>query len=153
MDVILLENVENLGKMGEVVSVARGYARNYLLPQGKAMEATEGAQKVVAEKMVLEAKRDHKRKEAAEVLAADLVKRDLSVVIAAKVGEEDKLYGSVTARDIAAALAEQKELEFEHQQIGLENPLKEIGEFEVPVKLHAEVAITIKVKVEAEAAE
>ncbi|MBD3219862.1 50S ribosomal protein L9, partial [bacterium] len=99
MDVILLKTVDNLGKMGEVVSVARGYARNYLLPQGMAMEATEGARKLVSEKMVLEAKRDHKRKEAAETLAADLVKKDLSVTIGAKAGEEDRLYGSVTARD------------------------------------------------------
>jgi large subunit ribosomal protein L9 len=149
MDVILLKTVDNLGKMGEVVTVARGYARNYLLPQGVAMEATEGARKVVAEKMVLEAKRDHKRKEAAETLAADLVKKDLRVTLKAKAGEENKLYGSVSARDIAAALAEQKDLELEHQQIVLDAPLKELGEFEVPVKLHAEVEIPVKVTIEA----
>jgi large subunit ribosomal protein L9 len=149
MDVILLKTVDNVGRMGEVVSVARGYARNYLLPQGMAMEATEGARKLVSEKMVLEARRDHKRKEAAETLAAELVKKDLSVTIGAKAGAEDRLYGSVTARDIAAALGEHKGLEIDHHQIALDAPLKEIGEFEVPVKLHAEVSITVKVNVEA----
>ncbi|MBD3222391.1 50S ribosomal protein L9, partial [bacterium] len=97
----------------------------------------------------LEAKRDHKRKEAAETLAADLVKKDLSVTIGAKAGEEDRLYGSVTARDIATALGEQRDLEIDHHQIVLDAPLKETGEFEVPVKLHAEVSITVKVNVEA----
>jgi len=149
MDVILLQTVENLGKLGETVSVARGYARNFLVPQGLAVEASEGAQKMVGDKMVLEAKRDHKRKEAAEVLAADLVAKNLSVTIKSKAGEESRLYGSVSARDIVAALAEQKSLEIEHQQIVLAEPIKEIGDFEVPLKLHAEVQISVKVAVQA----
>jgi len=149
MDVILLQSVENLGDMGQTVSVARGFARNYLLPKGLAMEASDGAKKIVADKMVLEAKRDHKRKEAAEVLAAELVAKNLSVTIPAKVGEENKLYGSVTVRDIATALAEHKSLEVEHSQLLLDEPIKEIGEFEVPLKLHSEVQISISVKVEA----
>lgn len=150
MDVILIKSVENLGKLGDVVAVARGYARNYLLPQGLAVEATEGAKKMVADKMVLEAKRDHKRKEAAELLAADLVKKDLTVTIVAKVGEEGgKLYGSVTARDIVEALASQKHVEVEHQQLLLDGPLKEIGEFELPLKLHADVQVSVKVVVKA----
>ena len=149
MDVILLKTVENLGEMGEVVSVARGYARNYLYPQGLAMEASEGAKKVVAEKMVLEAKRDHKRKEAAEVLAAELVAKNLAVTVSAKVAEENKLYGSITARDISAALTEQKSLEIEHQQLLLDEPIKELGEYEVPLKLHAEVQVSVKVAVTA----
>jgi len=148
MDVILIKSVENLGKLGDVVAVARGYARNYLLPQGLAVEATEGAKKMVADKMVLEAKRDHKRKEAAELLAADLVKKDLTVTIEAKVGEEGgKLYGSVTARDIVEALASQKHFDVEHQQLLLDAPLKEIGEFELPLKLHADVQVSVKVVV------
>lgn len=149
MDVILLKTVDNLGKMGETVSVARGYARNYLLPQGFAVEATAGAQKMVSEKMVLEAKRDSKRKEAAEVLAAEFVKKDLSVTIGAKVTEGEKLYGSVAANDIAAALADQKDVQVEHQQLALEAPIKELGEYEVPLKLHAEVQVTVKVLVQA----
>lgn len=149
MDVILLQTLDNLGKIGDTVSVARGYARNYLLPQGLAVEASEGARKMVADKMVLEAKRDHKRKEAAETLAAELNAKDLSVTIAAKVGEENRLYGSVTGRDIATALAEQKALEVEHAQLKLDEPIKELGEYEVPLKLHAEVEITVKVAVQA----
>jgi large subunit ribosomal protein L9 len=148
MDVILLESVDNLGKLGDTVTVSRGYARNYLLPQGLAVEATEGARKMVAGKMVLEAKRDHKRKEAAEVLASELLRKGLHVTIGAKVGDEDKLYGSVTVRDIATALAEQKDLEVEHAQIQLDAPLKEIGEHEVPLKLHTEVQVPVKVTVQ-----
>lgn len=148
MDVILIKSVENLGKLGDVVAVARGYARNYLLPQGFAVEATEGAKKMVADKVVLEAKRDHKRKEAAELLAADMVKKDLKVTIAAKVGDEGgKLYGSVTARDIVEALASQKHVEVEHQQLLLDAPIKETGEFELPLRLHADVQVSIKVVV------
>ena len=149
MDVILLQTVENLGKLGETVSVARGYARNFLVPQGLAVEASEGAHKMVGDKMVLEAKRDHKRMEAAEVLAAELVAKNLSVTIKSKAGEENRLYGSVSARDIVTALAEQKSLEIEHQQIVLAEPIKEIGDYEVPLKLHAEVQISVKVAVQA----
>ncbi len=147
MDVILLQTVENLGKIGETVSVARGYARNFLVPKGIAVEASEGASKMVADKMVLESKRDHKRKDAAEVLARELVAKDLTVTIDAKAGEEDRLYGSVAARDIAVALGEQKSIEVDHQQIVLDEPLKELGEFEVPLKLHPEVQISVKVAV------
>ncbi|MEZ4388490.1 MAG: 50S ribosomal protein L9 [Candidatus Krumholzibacteriia bacterium] len=147
MDVILLKSIDKLGKMGDTVSVARGHARNYLLPQGLAVEATEGARKMVADKMVLEAKRDHKRKEAAEVLAAELVKKDLTVTIGAKVAEEGRLYGSVSVRDIAEALASQKQLEIEHQQLILDAPLKELGEYELPLRLHADVQVSVKVLV------
>lgn len=149
MDVILIKNVENLGDLGQVVSVARGYARNYLLPQGLAVEASEGARKMVAEKLVLEAKRDHKRKDAAEIVAADLVQKDLTVTIEAKAAEENKLYGSVTVREIADALKAQKALVVEHHQLLLDSPLKELGEYEVPLKLHAEVQISVKVVVQA----
>lgn len=149
MDVILIKSVDNLGKLGDVVAVARGYARNYLLPQGLAVEATEGAKKMVADKMVLEAKRDHKRKEAAELLASELVKKDLTVTLEAKVGDEGKLYGSVTARDIVDALASQKQFEVDHHQLVLDGPLKETGEFELPLKLHADVQVSVKVVVKA----
>jgi large subunit ribosomal protein L9 len=148
MDVILLKTLDNLGRIGETVSVARGYARNYLLPQGLAVEATEGNRKVVADKMVLEAKRDHVRKEAAETLAASLVARDLTVTIGAKASEENRLYGSVGARDIAAALNEHHELGLDHHQIVLAEPIKEAGEFELAIRLHAEVQVPVKVVVQ-----
>ena len=147
MEVILLQSVENLGNMGEVVTVARGYARNYLLPKGLAMEASEGAKKVVADKLVLETKRDHQQKEAAEVLAGELTAKGLSLTLHAKAGEEDKLYGSVTVRDIAAALAEHKSLEVDHHQILLDEPIKTLGEFEVGLKLHSEVQVQVQVVV------
>lgn len=147
MDVILLKTLENLGKVGETVSVARGYARNFLVPKGLAVEASEGARKMLADKIVLERKHDHKRKDDAEALAAALVAKDLTVTITAASGGEDRLYGSVGARDIAAALGEQKSLEVEHQQIVLDEPIKELGDFDVPLKLHPEVQISVKVAV------
>ncbi|MDY0108733.1 MAG: 50S ribosomal protein L9 [Candidatus Krumholzibacteria bacterium] len=150
MEVIMLQTVENVGRIGQVVKVARGYARNYLLPKGLAVEASEGAKKMVAEKMVLEAKHDHRRKEAAEVLARDLAAKNLTVTIAAKVGDQDRLYGSVSARDIATALAAQTGFSCEHHQIGLDEPIKTVGEFEVPLKLHAEVHVNVKVRVQSE---
>ncbi len=149
MDVILLKSIDNLGKLGDVVTVARGYARNFLLPQGMAVEATQGAKKMVADKIVLEAKRDHKRKEAAEVIAAELVKKDLSVRLTAKVGEEGRLYGSVTRATSPRPSASRSQLEVEHQQLVLDAPIKELGEFEVPLKLHAEVQVSVKVLVDA----
>lgn len=149
MEVIMLQTVENLGKMGQVVKVARGYARNYLLPKGLAVEASPGAKKMVAQKMVLAAKQDHRLREAAETLAKDLLAKNFAVTITAKAGDQDRLYGSVTARDIGTALAEQKSLDLDHHQILLAEPIKELGEFEVPVKLHSEVQISVKVTVAA----
>jgi large subunit ribosomal protein L9 len=147
MDVILLKTMDNLGKLGSTVNVARGYARNYLLPQGLAVEATEGNRKVVAERMVLEARRDHARKEAAETLAASLVAKDLTVTIEAKASEEDRLYGSVSARDIAAAVTERHGLDLDHHQVVLAEPIKELGEYELAIKLHPEVQVPVKVVV------
>lgn len=150
MEVIMLQTVQNVGKMGQVVKVARGYARNYLLPKGLAMVASEGAKKIVAEKMVLAVKKDHELKDAAELLARELLAKDFRVTITAKAGESDRLYGSVTARDIAEALAAQKGVTLDHHQVVLDDPIKALGEYEVPVKLHAEVQISAKVIVAAE---
>jgi large subunit ribosomal protein L9 len=147
MDVILLKTLDNLGKVGETVSVARGYARNYLVPRGLAVEASEGARKTVADKIVLERKRDHRRKEEAEALAADLTAKDLTVTIEALAGEEDRLYGSVAGAHIAEALREQKALEIDQKQLVLAEPIKELGDFEVPLKLHPEVQVIVKLLV------
>lgn len=147
MDVILLKTLDNLGKVGETVSVARGYARNYLVPRGLAVEASEGARKMVADKIVLERKRDHKRKEEAEALARDLTAKDLTVAIEMLAGEEDRLYGSVGGPQIAEALAAQKSLEVEPKHLLLAEPIKELGEYEVPLKLHPDVEVVVKVKV------
>jgi large subunit ribosomal protein L9 len=142
MEVILMQNVENLGGMGETVTVARGFARNYLIPQGMALEAGEGAKKVVQEHMKLEAKRDLVRKSGAEALAAEL--GELSCTLSVQADEEDKLFGSVTARDIAEGISSEKAT-IERRQIVLEEPIKQLGVYTVPVKLHAEVSVEAKV--------
>ena len=142
MDVILMQSVDNLGEMGETVSVARGYARNYLVPHGLAVLATEGHRKLVAEHMKLEAKRDDLRKAGAEELAAKL--GELSCTITVQAGDDDKLFGSVGPRDIADALKADSG-EFDHKQIVLDEAIKQLGVYSVPVKLHPEVEVTAKV--------
>ena len=141
MDVILMQSVDSLGEMGETVSVTRGYARNYLIPKGLAVLATDGHRKLVEQHMKLEAKRDDLRKAGAEELAAKL--GELSCTITVQAGEDDKLFGSVGARDIADALKESGE--FDHKQIVLEEAIKQLGVYSVPVKLHSEVEVTAKV--------
>ena len=142
MELILMQDVEHLGQMGDEVTVADGYGRNYLIPKGMAVSATDGHRKMVAEHMKLEAKRDELRKSSAEQLAAKL--GDLTCTISAQASEEDKLFGSVTTRDIAAALSTD-DLQLEHKQIGLDEPIKQLGVYTVPVRLHAEVEVSAKV--------
>jgi large subunit ribosomal protein L9 len=142
MEVILMQSVDNLGEMGETVSVARGYARNFLIPKGLAVLATEGHRQLVNEHMKLEAKREDLRKASAEELAAKL--GELSCTITVQAGEDDKLFGSVGPRDIAEALNTDKG-EFDHKQIVLEETIKQLGVYSVPVKLHTEVEVTAKV--------
>jgi len=142
MELILMEDVENLGKMGETVNVARGFARNYLVPKGLAVLATDGHRKLVEQHMKLESKRDSLRQAGAEELAAKL--GELSCTISVQAGDDDKLFGSVTARDIANAL-EGGEVEFDHNMIVLDEAIKQLGVYSVPVKLHAQVEVMAKV--------
>ena len=142
MDVILMTSMDNLGQMGETVSVKRGYARNYLIPQGKAVVATPGNSKLVAQHIKLETKRDSLRKVGAEELAASL--GEISCTLSVQAGDDEKLFGSVTARDIAEALKVEN-VEFDHKQIVLDEPIKQLGVYSVPVKLHAEVEVMAKV--------
>jgi len=142
MDVILMQSVDNLGEMGQTVSVARGFARNFLIPKGLAVLATEGHRKLVVEHMKLEAKRDDLRKASAEELAAKL--GELTCTITVQAGEDDKLFGSVGPRDIAEALKTDAG-EFDHKQIVLDEAIKQLGVYTVPVKLHAEVEVNAKV--------
>jgi large subunit ribosomal protein L9 len=144
MDVILMQRVENLGELGQVVSVARGYARNYLIPRGLAVLATEGARNVVAERIALVKKRDDLHRASAEEIAQRFADRELSVTLAVQASEDDRLFGSVAARDIAAALADQG-YDFDQHQIQLEEPIKQLGVYTVPLKLHAEVDVPVKV--------
>ena len=149
MEVILREHVDNLGKRGEVVKVADGYARNYLLPRKLALLATEGNRKQIErERVKFEAREDEDRK-VAEALAARM--SNVEIVIARRVGETEALYGSVTSADIAEALAA-KGFEIERRKLQLPEPLKKIGEIDLPVKLHRDVTASVKVKVVAEGA-
>ena len=148
MKVILREDVENLGRGGELVEVKPGYGRNYLLPRGLAVAANpKNIREIEHQKAVASAKAA-KMKASAEALAKRL--SDTPLTLKRKAGEQDKLFGSVTAMDLAEALA-QRGLAIDRRSIDLGEPIKTLGDFEVPVKLHHEVVGKVKVKVEAEA--
>jgi large subunit ribosomal protein L9 len=142
VEVILRQAVENLGHPGDVVTVSNGYARNYLLPRGVAFIATEGNKKrITQEKARLEAA-EASRREAAQQLADRMT--EVSITFAARVGEEGKLFGSVTAGDIAQQL-EAQGFHVERRQIDLHEPIKALGVYRVPLRLHADVRPEIKV--------
>jgi large subunit ribosomal protein L9 len=142
MEVILRNAVDKLGHPGDIVSVSPGYARNFLLPRGLAYEATTGNRKrIAAEKSRLEAL-EGERKAAAQAIADKLA--EVSVTFAARVGEEGKLFGSVTSGDIAHQL-EAQGFKIEKRQIELNEPLKTLGMYKVAIKLHADVHPEIKV--------
>jgi large subunit ribosomal protein L9 len=147
MQVILREDIEKLGKIGDLVKVADGYARNYLVPKSKAIEATPNNLNAMAhaKKMVSDKLRKLKKEATAE---ADRMK-GLAVTIKAKTGEEGKLFGSVTSMDIAEALKAQS-VTIDKRKIVLEEPIKRLGEFTVQVKLHTDVHAEIKVSVVSE---
>jgi large subunit ribosomal protein L9 len=147
MKVILKQDVEKLGKIGDVVKVAPGYGRNYLIPKKIAVEATPGNVKIIEIQRLAQARRDQRDKTAASLLAREIAK--LTVSIRRKAGEEGALYGSVTALDIGEQLAAHK-IELDKRKIQLDEPIKTIGEFEVPIRLHREVTVPVKVVVEAE---
>src|ERR1700722_4657088 len=147
MEVILREHVDNLGRRGEVVKVASGYARNYLLPRKLALVVTAGNRnQIERERAKFDATEAEERKRA-EAEAARMA--NLEIVIARKVGETEALYGSVTSSDIGEALAA-KGFEIDRRKLQLAEPLKRLGEYDVAVKLHRDVTTTIKVKVVAE---
>jgi large subunit ribosomal protein L9 len=149
MEVILREHVDNLGKRGEVVKVADGYARNYLLPRKLALLATEGNKKQIErEREKFEAKEGEERK-VAEAMAGRM--GSLEIQIARRVGENDVLFGSVTAADVANAL-DAKGFEVDRRKLQLSDPIKKLGDYDVPLKLHRDVVATVKVKVVAEGA-
>jgi large subunit ribosomal protein L9 len=147
MNVILKQDVEKLGKTGDVVKVAPGYGRNYLIPKKLAQAATPGNIKVAETERIAHARRDSREKEAATILAREIVK--LTATIRCKTGEGGALYGSVTALDIADFLVSHK-ITIDKRKIQLEEPIKTIGEYEVPIRLHRDVTVSIKVIVEPE---
>lgn len=142
MEVILRQAVEKVGKPGDVVDVKAGYARNYLLPRGLAFLATEGNKKrITMEKSRLEAA-ENERIGAAQGIANRL--EQVSLTFSARVGEEEKLFGSVTAADIAQQLQAQG-FDIEKRQIDLHEPIKSLGVYKIPIRLHAEVKPEIRV--------
>ncbi len=150
MEVILKEDVNNLGHRGDVVKVAAGYGRNYLLPQNLAMEANANNKAVIEQMKNSAVRKSAKEKTEAEALVAQL--DVVALTFARKTGENDHLFGSVTSSDIAQQL-EEKGFTIDRRKIHLDEPLKSLGEFLVPVRLHREVTAHVKVVVQAEEAE
>jgi large subunit ribosomal protein L9 len=144
MEVILREHVDNLGRRGDVVKVAAGYARNYLLPRKLALPVTQGNQKQIERERKNAEARELEERSQADAFAKRLAETEIS--IARRVGENDTLYGSVTSADIATAL-HAKGFEVDKRKITLPEPLKALGEFTVPVKIHRDVTAQVKVSV------
>jgi large subunit ribosomal protein L9 len=147
MEIILRQAVENLGKPGDVVTVKNGYARNFLLPRGFAYEATPGNLKRISQERGRLEAAENERVQSATELAKRL--EEVQLTFSARVGEEGKLFGSVTSADIAGQLAE-KGYTIDRRKIALDDPLRSLGEFHVPIKLHREVTSHVKVTVKSE---
>jgi len=147
MQIILQEDVEKVGARGQVVEVAEGYARNFLLPRKLALEANAGNMKRLEKMRAVFAKKEATEQDAAQKLAELLA--GVSLEIARKAGENDQLFGSVTSADVSEALAAQG-YNIDKRKIALTDPIKLVGEFEIPVKLHREVTATVKLVVKKE---
>jgi len=147
MKLILREDVENLGRGGELVDVKPGYGRNFLLPRGLAVPANPKNVRELEHQKSVAAAKAAKQKASAQAVAKRLA--ETPITLRRKVGEQDKLYGSVTALDVAEALTA-RGLDIDRRSIDLAEPIKSVGAFEVPVKLHHEVVGKVKVTVEAE---
>ena len=146
MKVLLRADVDNVGRKGDLVEVADGYARNYLVPRGLALRATPGLRDQAEAMRRNRDARERREREAAEAIAAQVTGR--IVVIKARAGGEGRLFGSVTSVDIAEAVLAQTGAELDRRRIDLPEPLKELGSAEVPVRLHTDVVATISVVVE-----
>ena len=144
MKVLLKQTIESLGIIGSEVKVADGYARNYLLPQGKAVVATPSNRKVLEQQKAKFELQIAKEKKIAEEMAARL--KEVSCTIAAKIIDEDKLYGSVTVRDIIEALEEQN-VQVEKRMVLLKSPIKTLGTFKIPIRVYTDVEPEITVEV------
>jgi large subunit ribosomal protein L9 len=150
MEVILRQHVDKLGNRGEIVKVADGYARNYLLPRNLALPVTEGNKRHVERERKLMDQRESEERAQAEAMAARLV--EVEIAIARRVGDTAQLYGSVTAADIAEFI-NSKGFDIDRRKLILPEAIKALGEFDVPLKLHREVTVPLKVKVVREGGE
>jgi large subunit ribosomal protein L9 len=147
MEVILREHIDNLGRRGDLVKVADGYARNYLLPRKMALLATEGNKRVIEREKVKFDAQEAEEQKVAQALADRLA--NVEIEVARRVGETDTLFGSVTNADVAEALAA-KGFDIDRRKVQLHDPIKKLGEFNVPIKLHRDVVVAMKLKVVAE---
>ncbi len=147
MEVILKEDVPKLGHRGDLVKVAEGYGRNFLLPKKLAIEATAGNKKVIEQMKAAAVRKAQKDKSDAEAFASQI--NGQTVTITRRAGEQDQLFGSVTSSDIAAEL-EKKGIQIDRRKIELDQPIKTTGEFSVPIRLFREVTATVKVEVKKE---
>jgi large subunit ribosomal protein L9 len=144
MEVILREDIERLGSRGQVVKVADGYARNFLLPKRLAVAASDANRKIVEQERQAHLRREAKQKGEAEDLSKLLT--GVTVTIAQKAGENDHLFGSVTSKDVAEALA-QKNYTIDRRKIQLDEPIKQLGEYKIAVRLHRDVTAEVTVQV------
>ena len=142
MQIILREHVDNLGRRGEIIEVANGYARNYLIPQKLALLVTDNNRRQIEREREAAEIRDAEERQVAEALAQQILLVDC--VVSRKVGEQDVLYGSVTTADVAECL---KEFNIDKRKIQLSEPIKTLGEFTVSVKIHRDVTAEVKLKV------
>src|SRR5262245_28468250 len=145
MKIILQQDVAKVGKEGEVVNVADGYARNYLFPRNLAVAASGGALKINQVRVAQEERRAEQMKAKADQEAATLT--DKTVTITARAGESDRLYGSITSQDIADAIKSSLNVTVDKRRINLTDPIKALGSFTVPVKLHRDVTVPLTVQV------
>lgn len=149
MEVVLRSDVEKVGKRGDIVTVADGYARNFLIARGHAIVATKGVAQQAKAMRAARDRADKKVREAAQATAAKII--SAKIEIAARVGSEGKLFGSVTNVEIIEAIRQQLGVEVEKRQIELHEPIKSVGEHVVPIKLHSEVHVDATVLVQGEA--
>jgi large subunit ribosomal protein L9 len=145
MRIVLRSDLDNVGKKGDIIEVADGYARNFLLPKGHAIKATDG---VVGQATAMRRSRDlkdAKDREAGETIARKLV--PMVIRLSARAGGEGKLFGSITTQDIVAAVQEQAGVELDRRKVHLDDPIRTVGTHEVPVKLHSDVQFRITLEV------
>ena len=145
MRVVMRKDVDGVGKKGDIIEVADGFARNYLIPKGRAIKATPGVQAQATAMRRSRDLKDAKDRESAEVVARTLVPK--VITIPARAGAEGKLFGSVTATDIITAVSEQAGVDLDRRKLQLDEPLKTLGTHHVPVKLHSDVQFPVTVEV------
>ena len=147
-DVILREKIDNLGAEADVVTVKRGFARNFLIPSGKAYEATAGNLRQIEHLKQARAQREAEELAEAEKIATKLRKTKISLELS--IGQGGKAFGSITNADIAKAIEEKTKIEIDRHHIVLDKPIKSTGDFDVPVKVHTDIEVSLSVKVKAE---